>query len=170
MGQNNTQEIHRNRQRWAFIAPSLQCRIDLLRLENHKRKTGDGKLLTEVMTITFFRRVSLVFEVFQVWRFMEMLAVPYLVLQACISFLTCFRQERRISVFALFAYKFHCSHALTKMCPSGWDQVRFFLNHFAIPKGGDRAPLWYNTSAKANVASRKISGEFRSICSTFFPQ
>ena len=47
--------------------------------------------------------VYLVFEVFQEREFKEMLAISYLVLQACISFLRCFRQERCISAFALFA-------------------------------------------------------------------
>ena len=50
-----------------------------------------------------FSSVHLVFEVFQDKEFKERLAISYLVLQACISFLRCFRQEWRISVFALFA-------------------------------------------------------------------
>ena len=48
-------------------------------------------------------QVYLVFEVFPERAFLEMLAVSYLVLQACISFLRCFRQKWCISVFALFA-------------------------------------------------------------------
>ena len=48
--------------------------------------------------------MHLVFEVFfQNREFTEMLAIFYVVLQACIAFLRFFRQSWRISVFALFA-------------------------------------------------------------------
>ena len=50
-----------------------------------------------------FSGVYLVFEVFQQRESKEMLTVSYLILQACISFLRCFRQKRRISAFVLFA-------------------------------------------------------------------
>ena len=43
----------------------------------------------------------------------EMLAISYLILQACISFLICFKQTWRISDFALFANK----HAVAHVCP-----------------------------------------------------
>ena len=50
-----------------------------------------------------FSSVYLVFDVFQESEFKERLAFSYLVLQACISLLRSFRQDLRISVFALFA-------------------------------------------------------------------
>ena len=64
---------------------------------------GSGDSLPKFMPISFFRHVSAFFEVFQDREFMKTLAASYLVLQACVSFLSCFRQEWRISVLALFA-------------------------------------------------------------------
>ena len=51
-----------------------------------------------------FSGVYLVFEEFQVREFKEMLAVAYLVLQACTSFLRCFRPKWRTSVLP-FSHK-----------------------------------------------------------------
>ena len=50
-----------------------------------------------------FSGVHLAFEVFQERELKEVLAMSYLVLQACILVSRCFRQVFRISVFALFA-------------------------------------------------------------------
>ena len=58
--------------------------------------------LPKLMPISFFRCVSR-FGGFSGKQFQDMLAISYLVLQACISFWRCFRQKWSISVFALFA-------------------------------------------------------------------
>ena len=52
--------------------------------------------------------MSGVLEMFQEREFKDMLTISYLVLQACVSFLGCFRQEWRISAFALFASTCRC--------------------------------------------------------------
>ena len=59
--------------------------------------SGSGNSLTKFMPISF-SGVYLVFELSQESELMGMLAISYLVLHACISFLRCFRQEWRTSV------------------------------------------------------------------------
>ena len=71
------------------------------------------KPITKFMPISFF--THLVFEVFQEREFKEMLAVYYLFLHACISFLKSVRHKWRTSVFALFAYKCR-SHISINLC------------------------------------------------------
>ena len=67
------------------------------------------KLYCQNLCQSCFSSVYFVFEVFQEREFEEMLAISYLVLKACISFLRCSRQKWRSSYFALFASKCHCS-------------------------------------------------------------
>ena len=56
----------------------------------------------------------LVFEMFQETEFKEMLAISYLVLQACSSVLRCFRQEWRISVLPC-SHKIAIAHSLSQI-------------------------------------------------------
>ena len=67
----------------------------------HKNMSGSRNLLPKSMPISF-AGVHLALEVFQEIECKEMLALPYLILQACISFLRCLRLEWCMSVFALF--------------------------------------------------------------------
>ena len=60
--------------------------------------SGGGNLLCKLMLILFFKRVSR-FEVFQERELKEMLAVSYLVLQACVSFFEAFQTKWRTSFF-----------------------------------------------------------------------
>ena len=82
------------------LTSSLTClpcaRRSLLPISSQSRFSG-----VYVINVRCFRK----------GKFEEMLAISYLVLQACVSFLRCFRHEWPISVFALFLWKCHCSYA-----------------------------------------------------------
>ena len=72
--------------------------------------------ITKISRQYRFSGVYLVLGVFQERGFKETLAVAYLILQACISFLRRFRQEWRISVFVLLASsRCRCSCLLCRL-------------------------------------------------------
>ena len=81
---------------------------ELIRME--KYTAAAAEIYYPIWCQSSFSGVYLVFEGFQERKFAETLAVSYLVLQACISLLRCFRQKWHTSVFALFAWKCRCSH------------------------------------------------------------
>ena len=65
--------------------------------------------ITKIHAKLVLSGAHLLFEAFQESEFKEMLAVPCLVLQSRIAFLSCFRHEWRISVYVWSKYKCHCS-------------------------------------------------------------
>ena len=113
--------------------------------------SGGGNVLPKFMPISFFQGV-LVFEVLQEKEFQKMLAISYLVFQACISVLRCLRQEWRISVCALFshtnpfAYPLILGLGFCTNLAQIFSVFFFWLNH--LPERRNlHTGFWYNFCA-----------------------
>ena len=89
----------------------------LVVLESTSYRGVAAEIYFQISCQSRFSGVYLVFEVLQESEFKERLATSYLVLQACILFSRCFRQEWRISVLPYSRKKLCCSYGFKFYIP-----------------------------------------------------